>query len=238
MNILIVDIGNTWTKIGVYVSGQLVKVLSSRDEPIIFIQNCLNNYNFNDFYISTVRPVDEISEIIPSGQDDKFILSHTSRLPFRLLYKTPRTLGKDRIAAVAGAWSTNPEKNHLVIDAGTCITYDWINSNGEYLGGNIAPGLNMRLRAMDEFTHQLPLGKKYDPINLWGQSTNEALYNGAAFGIIHEIESYYHKFSNRECELWITGGDGEWISKQIELKHQYNNVLVLKGLYEIYKYNH
>lgn len=237
MSVLIVDIGNTWTKIAVYREGKLIKVRSSRMEPLKFIKIALSEYGTSDFYVSTVRPVEEIREIVPENMENKRILSHHSQLPLEVMYETPETLGRDRIASTVGAYTERPGENHLVIDAGTCITYDWVNSEGKYLGGNIAPGLKMRLKAMDEFTHLLPYGQAYEPLELMGKSTHQALYNGAAWGVLNEIKSYILSTGWEPLNVWITGGDGKWISKNMQEDHRYSSVLLLKGLYEIYRIN-
>ncbi len=237
MTVLIVDIGNTWTKIAVYREDVLKKVCASRMKPLKFIKNKLEEYKTQDFYVSTVRPKSELSDIVPKEIENKRILSHESVLPVELRYETPETLGRDRIAAVVGAWMTDPDRNHFVVDAGTCITYDWLDSSGVYHGGNIAPGLNMRLQAMDEFTHQLPYGESYEPLELMGKTTHQALYNGAAFGVINEVKSYISLTKWDDLKIWLTGGDGRWISNHLDEEHRYSNVLVLKGLYEIYRIN-
>lgn len=146
-------------------------------------------------------------------------LTHLTPLPFSNRYATPNTLGKDRLAAVAGAHALFPQQNCLVLDAGTCLKYDWISESGEYGGGNIAPGLQMRAKAMHHFTAKLPEVTLHIPENFIGVSTEAALQNGAFLGAILEIEGFMRLFKASFDNIrWVlTGGDADFLA--LHLKH-------------------
>lgn len=140
-------------------------------------------------------------------------LTPDTPLPFRNAYQTPQTLGKDRLAAIAGAHALYPGQNALAIDAGTCIKYDLIDAAGVYHGGNIAPGLHMRLRAMHEQTARLPLVDLKMPELFFGTSTQTALQNGALRGAVLEIQGFIQLFARHRASLQVTltGGDAEFL---------------------------
>lgn len=137
-------------------------------------------------------------------------LNHEVRLPFESKYSTPTTLGIDRIALVAAAVSNHPGNNCLIIDAGTCITYDFIDEAGIYHGGGISPGLNMRLNGLADYTARLPKVEFEKEFELIGGSTRESILSGAAGGFKREVEATIDAYKSRYPSLItvITGGDG------------------------------
>jgi type III pantothenate kinase len=179
-------------------------------------------------------------------KEKKILLSHQTSLPFVNLYKTSETLGKDRIAGIAGAWALFPKQASFVIDAGTCVTYDFIDKNGYYHGGNIAPGLMMRYQAMHDYTHALPLvqdnkKEKTDSdfvIPFFGQSTHEALTLGGEMGIVHEIEGYTHDLKSKfgQINIILTGGDAVFFEERLKTKIFVYPDLVLFGLEGILRF--
>lgn len=167
------------------------------------------------------------------------IISSSTRLPFANKYATPETLGTDRLAAVAGGWGRFPGEHVLVIDCGTCITYDIITSGGDYLGGAISPGINMRLRAMHEFTQRLPLPTLEIPNSFIGNSTSSCLLSGAYYGAVNEINQTIARYELDfpGLKTLICGGDAGILEKQLK-----NNIfaapnLVLEGLNQILYFN-
>lgn len=165
-------------------------------------------------------------------------LDHTTPIPVTNMYKTPETLGRDRLAAVIGAY-----KEHntacLVIDAGTCMTYDFVDREGRYHGGNIAPGIHMRIEAMHHFTQKLPSVSMEKNKNLLGKTTEEALQNGAVYGTILEIEAFIERIRKKHSRINIilTGGDAEFLGKNLKRKIFVDQHLVLRGLNEILLHN-
>lgn len=140
---------------------------------------------------------------------DVLELTHTTPLPFLNTYKTPQTLGKDRIAAAAGAYALFPGQDCLVVDCGTCIKYERLSAKGEYLGGNIAPGAAMRIKAMHHFTARLPEVTMEIPPEMIGSDTTTALQNGALLGAVLEIEGFARLFAQNigPLRVILTGGD-------------------------------
>jgi len=174
-------------------------------------------------------------------KDDFFclLLSETTPLPFQNLYRTPQTLGKDRLAVVAGSQALFPGQTCLVVDAGTCITYEILTAEGAYTGGNIAPGLRMRLQAMHTFTAKLPLTEPGETEIRIGYDTRSALMNGAQEGILFEIEGYanYCREQFGAVQVLLTGGDADFLSKKLKSEIFVDQNLVLRGLDQILSYN-
>ena len=191
---LAIDRGNTFTKIAVFDQRKLVK------QAILDVCDTLQLTIFFEKY-----PIKEViySSVVSTNRDlldfferktTLFIdLTNATPIPITLSYDTPLTLGRDRIAALVGAWSLQQHKAALVIDMGTCITYDFMTADGVFLGGNIAPGLAMRLKAMHTFTGQLPEIEVQSPADYLGKSTQQAMLGGAYWGILHEIDGVVGK---------------------------------------------
>ncbi|MEZ5055589.1 MAG: type III pantothenate kinase [Saprospiraceae bacterium] len=236
---LIVDIGNTRSKLALFKGSKLLKKEFVTDLSVDDLIHFTTNQNIGKAIFSNTGNLPIAIKEFANSAFNPIWMSHELGLPIKMDYHTPHTLGKDRIAAVTGAFEKFPGKNCLVIDAGTCITYDWLTKEGRYLGGNIAPGLTMRLRAMHEFTAALPLvepGAVSDPI---GKSTQEALKNGAVWGTFKEIEGYIdwgiEKFE--DLSVVFTGGDTDFFVRNIKREIFADLDLVLTGLNKILKFN-
>ena len=166
-------------------------------------------------------------------------LDHSTKIPIVNKYGTPETLGKDRIAAAVGAWMKYPNENILFIDMGTCITMNFVNNKGWFLGGNISPGINMRFKAMHKFTANLPLAENVLNDEFIADTTVKALQNGAIKGTFREIDSFITETRNKfgEIKVILTGGDAfffeNWTKNMIFVAPN----LVMEGLNEILKYN-
>ena len=157
MKNLVIDIGNSRVKLGYFENGHLVQKWVQEDFKSDHILHWATNHNVSNIILSTVRG-DLPKEALNHFQEAFCFLQLTAStaLPIENKYETPQTLGKERLAAVVGAWAIYPNQHCLVVDAGTCMTMEFINAKGQYLGGNISPGVQMRLRAMHDFTAQLP----------------------------------------------------------------------------------
>jgi len=166
-------------------------------------------------------------------------LSHSLKLPITIDYKTPNTLGKDRIAGAVGAQSLFLKENILIIDAGTCITYDVVEANGTYIGGSISPGMLMRFKSLNNFTHKLPLVPYREFNELTGKTTEESILSGVISGIAFEmhgfINGYLEKYSS--LKIILTGGDAVYFEKTLKNDIFVNSNIVLIGLKEILNYN-
>lgn len=239
---LCVDQGNTRAKIAVFENDTLLyhaiyKVLSESDFDSLFVK-----FPINRCIVSTVTDVNKQLLCALETRVEKFIfLDHNTRLPIENCYQTPETLGKDRIAAIVGANYLIPDKNLLVIDAGTAVTYDFINDKGQYLGGNIAPGLTMRTQALAHFTQKLPLVDISTDKNeqVWGKNTVAAIQKGALLGMIFEINGYIDELNkkNNNNSVFLTGGDVNYFYNRLKSTTFVDIFLVLIGLNRILTYN-
>ena len=186
--------------------------------------------------LSSVSAVDQsVIDVFMQKAAHFMELTAETPVPIRNLYKTPETLGKDRLAAVVGAFSLFPNKDILVIDAGTALTIDFIDSEGNYHGGNISPGLNMRFRALHDYTKKLPLLSQECEYQLIGDTTASAIASGVKNGIIFEVEGYINHFVKKFPQLVtiLTGGDGIFFENKIN-KHIFAEPnLVFFGLEKI-----
>jgi len=178
---------------------------------------------------------DELQKIL-----NKFIvLDHNTPIPIQNDYDTKETLGKDRLAAVVGANFIYPHENVLVIDAGSAITYDIINDKGIYLGGNIAPGIQMRYKALHTFTRRLPLVAPVNNVPDYGRNTEDAIRVGVQLGIVHEIDGTISFFKEKYPNLKVlaTGGDVKYFDNKLKNVIFAVSNLVLVGLNRILHYN-
>lgn len=236
---LIIDIGNTFIKLAVYQNQNLKYVVSKRKVLVGDIKKLNKKYGFKHAVLSTVRLNNPQFVQHLSKNYHLLILSHKTKLPIVNNYGTPMTLGLDRLAGVVGAHLKYPKKKVLLVDMGTCIKYDYIDDNGIYLGGNIAPGLEMRLESMHVMTSKLPRVKRSKKNELLGNSTTKALQNGAVLGIKCEIEGFIKTLTKKKGKIKVilTGGDAEYFGEMIESKIFVIPNLVLSGLNEILLFN-
>ncbi|MBK8043499.1 MAG: type III pantothenate kinase [Haliscomenobacter sp.] len=237
---LVIDIGNTRAKAALFDADRLVSRTSWPEVEIAGLAAFLTNQKVKSVILSSVRrAVDPEIErkLEKTGRLVRF--SHATPVPVQVAYQTPETLGLDRIAAAAGAFARFPDANCLVIDAGTCMTFEFVLSGGRYLGGNISPGLEIRLRAMAEFTASLPLAK-LNEVDQWiGYSTDSALRNGAVLGAVMEIEGYIQRCEKEwgNINAVLTGGDALFLANPLKKKIFVHENLVLEGLNKILNHN-
>jgi type III pantothenate kinase len=236
---LIVDIGNTNTKLAVF-DGKLMLSQSRISElSSIELEKELKEYNFQKAVVSSVKKIPPfISELFFPYIPFVHILSHKSRLPFKIEYDTPETLGPDRIAAVAGAYNLFQDKEVLIIDAGTALTFDFL-SSGIYKGGNISPGLIMRFKALNKYTDKLPLVSPVENFTFPGRNTTDAILAGVITGVMYEINEYIRTFENKQNDfnIILTGGDSEFLKDKINYHITYMPDIVIDGLNYILEYN-
>jgi len=243
---LIIDIGNSRTKLAVCKNDTFIELLQIESDNLNLFQEHINNlttsfYEIKNVIVSIVRKEsDFFSEFLKNKLKEIIFLSEKTKIPIKNLYKTPEKLGKDRLAAVVGANFLFPERDVLVFDAGTALTIDFINKNGEYFGGNISPGLTLRYKALNYFTGNLPLLQA--DINfetLSGDSTNTAIQAGVQNGIIFECRSYIEEYSKKYENLKVifTGGDTNFFANRLKKNIFAEENLVLIGLNKILQYN-
>jgi type III pantothenate kinase len=238
---LIVDIGNTQTKLAVFEGGKMLFRVQVDSENIFKkIKEIQKKFkNISKAIVSSVGKTD-LNDFESLEKDlDLLILDHETPLPFKNLYSTPKTLGIDRIALVCASVEKYPNKNVLIIDAGTCITYDFINANNEYLGGAISPGLRMRYKAMHNQTAKLPLLLPESSNSLIGDATDQAIHSGVYNGIVFEIDGFIEAYrkKNNDLTVILTGGDAKMLSKQLKSSIFANSNFLLEGLNFILQFN-
>lgn len=238
---LVIDIGNTLTKIAIFEVNIIIDKFQVEALTRKLFEDIAKKYAIQAVILSTVKPTldDTTKEVLKEWNKLYIKLSHQTILPIQNHYKTPETLGQDRIAAVMGATHFYPNESCLVIDAGTCVTYDFITAKGEYLGGSISPGINMRYRAMHEFTAALPLLNKQRLNTFVGYNTVTSMQTGVGLGLAFEIQGFIKKYFNNfgQIKVIMTGGDAEYLASQIKNKIFVTPDLVLIGLNKILTYN-
>lgn len=237
---LALDIGNTRTKIGLFEGNTLLEQAIWTDWTLGQLQAFGNRHGVKRVIVSSVAEKDEALMAMLEREYHTMELTHRTALPFENRYRTPETLGKDRLAGVAGALRLYPGKNCLVVDCGTCIKYDVLTSDGVYHGGNIAPGAWMRIQAMHHFTARLPEVEMRMPGDITGFSTETALQNGALRGAALEIEGFVQLFATHYGALKpiLTGGDAAFFKPLLNLKDQVTEPdLTLIGLNHILQHH-
>ena len=236
---LVIDIGNSQTKLAVFNGQEIMHSQVCQDIPPI-LEKLLSRFAIKNAILSNVAHTNEALSKYLAGRTAFFIeLAGHTPLPFENLYLTKETLGKDRIAAAAGALDMFPGENILVIDMGTAITIDIITSLNQFLGGNISPGLRMRYQSLHQNTASLPLLQPEETNELLGRSTSEAIQAGVINGIFFEINEYINQFSLRyhNLKVILTGGDAHYFIKKLKKPIIIESNLILKGLNRILEYN-
>jgi type III pantothenate kinase len=236
---LIVDIGNTSTKLAIYDGGEKLSILRINELSCSELEKEMAVYKIDKAIISSVRKLPPfISDLLAANIPMVQTLSHLTNLPFKIEYDTPETLGTDRIAAVAGAYNLFPGNEILVIDAGTAITFDFL-SVDIYKGGNISPGLTMRFKALNQFTGRLPLVSISENYSSPGENTTDAIRAGVITGITYEINEYIRTFVKKHADykIILTGGDSGYLKDKINHQFAYMPDIVIDGLNYILEHN-
>ncbi|MBN2767213.1 MAG: type III pantothenate kinase [Paludibacteraceae bacterium] len=237
---LCIDQGNTYTKAGVFDGNNLIETFRFDKFTQSELQTINCKYAIGPVIISSVSATGiHLTQLFREHGYVTIELNHTTELPFQSAYKTPETLGKDRIAAVIGAAMLLPKSNILIIDAGTAITFDFIDSKGLYHGGNIAPGIDLRFKALHHFTGKLPLVEAKKEFNFLGYDTLSAILNGVLNGIIFEINGYTDalKIKYPELSVFLTGGSTIYFDGKLKSAIFVEKNLVLIGLNRILLFN-
>ena len=230
----VIDIGNTRAKIGLFTTKSKLKVYSIESEQVF---DFLKSNNVDKLMLSNVGKADTFVEKISSAINQTVFFSINTPMPISTSYKTPQTLGVDRLAACVGA-RKYANGAILVIDAGTCITYDILSKENVHEGGIISPGIKMRLEAMHNFTSNLPL-VSFEEVELVGNTTESCLQSGALNGAIAEMRGIIEQFIKKyeDLSIIIGGGDAIFFDKHLKLNTFVVSNLTLEGLYIIFKYN-
>lgn len=237
---LTVDQGNSFTKIGIFEQDNLIYDSILQDNSNKEFTNLFKKYPIKNSIISSVIDCSpEIINILKQNSKNFIELNSETPIPIKNSYKTPSTLGKDRIAVAVAAHYLKPEVNKLVIDAGTTITYEFITNTGEYLGGNISPGMKMRFKALNHFTKKLPLLNFEENFRFFGNDTKTAINSGVINGISFEIDGYIDRLKEKYPDIFIffTGGDTFFFENTLKNRTFVHKNLLLTGLNRILVYN-
>lgn len=243
---LIIDIGNTQAKVKVF--DKQKKQIESKNftSSAEFTGEALDDIKmqYPEIEKAIVSSVVEVSTAIIERLEYHFpnhyiILDHDTPLPIENCYRTKTTLGFDRLAAAVGANNIFPDSNVLIIDLGTAITFDFVNRENQFVGGNISPGMAMRFKALHYFTHKLPHLKKKETSLLIGESTESAIIAGVQNGIAFEIDAYINIFKQKfgKFNIILTGGDAFFFDKKLKNTIFAEPNLVSIGLNEIVNFN-
>lgn len=237
---LIIDVGNTRVKIAVFNDSELIHNESFIIENFLIKGvEIINYFECVNAIISSVGSVKK-SQIDKLRTKINIIeLNSTTKVPFKNQYATPKTLGVDRIALVSSAVSKFPNKNVLIIDVGTCITYDYVDSKACYFGGAISPGINMRYKSLNKFTNKLPLLEPKYVDKVIGGSTDASIHLGVIHGVINEIEGFIcrYRVKNEDLTVVLTGGDTNFLANRLKNSIFANPNFLLEGLNRILTYN-
>lgn len=236
---LVIDCGNTRTKVALFLDDQLIHVERVDHLTVGLLQTFRDQYSPTFAIISGVVEISQDIRNFLSVSFGLIELDHTTPVPVTNHYRTPETLGKDRLAGVVGARMMFPGCNCLVIDAGTCITFDMMDKDGIYYGGSISPGISMRFRALHNFTGRLPLISQRSYDDLIGTTTEESILSGVFNGVISEFEgvvlAYKHLWP--DIKVIMTGGDMNFFDKRVKCNIFAAPNLVLFGLNKILDFN-
>lgn len=238
---LVIDIGNSKTKLALFRDGRIITSEQVEVLTVSLLDRMQSEYTgITHAILCSVRELDpSIMEYLTGAFPFFLELNKSTPLPIINAYRTPATLGMDRLAAVVGASNIFPGKDVLVIDAGTALTFDLVTSDNRYIGGNISPGLNMRFNALHHYTGSLPLVVEKDDFPVLGETTEAAIVAGVEQGMVLEIDGFIDKIKAiyTDPEVILTGGDSKFFDKKLKNSIFVNQNLVLIGLNEILNFN-
>jgi type III pantothenate kinase len=237
---LVIDIGNTVAKLAVFDGDKVVEVLRGSNHSLDWLSMLCNKYPIKRGIIASVITLSNTIRRQLAGVPFEIIeLNHLTPIPIRNLYKTPETLGMDRLAAVVGANYLSPGRNLLVVDAGTALTYEFIDAEGNYWGGNISPGIYTRFKTLNACCDKLPLIERKGETPEFGFDTETAIRAGVIRGIEFEIIGYITLLQKKYPDLlvFLTGGDKFSFDTNLKSIIFADRFLVLKGLNRILNYN-
>lgn len=234
---LVIDSGNQRAKVGIFNHENLVEKCTFH--AMQELQRFVEGASFENLIVSSVKDDARLIASWAPQARRQFVLGPTLPLPVKNLYETPETLGMDRVAAVCGARHLFPDQDCLVIDAGTCVTYDFIDRSGNYHGGSISPGLQMRFKAVHTFTAKLPLVSATAGVKLIGKSTESCIQSGVINGLFAEIEGIITRYKKDFADLKVIlcGGDAGFFENQMKAPIFASPDLVLVGLNSILIHN-
>ena len=239
MNTLCFDFGNTRLKVALFQNAKLTEVIVIENEDITTIESILNKTDSQKTILSSVINHNPGIETL-LGEKTKFHkLNHLSKLPFTTPVGKPETIGADRLALAAAAVYFFPKQHNLVIGMGSCITYNFINADHEFLGGGISPGMEMRMKSLNQFTAKLPIVKPDGNVPLVGYDTVTNILSGVVLGMAKEMDGFINAYKERygNFNVHLTGGDLVYLAPHLKNQIFADPELIFKGLYAISEVN-
>ena len=246
---LCIDQGNSRTKVALMTDeGKMINHFIYKQFSSAEVERLFELYDITDSIISSVVDIEAATVNTLNRCSQHFVLfDHKTPVPIINKYDTPHTLGQDRLAAAVGAKKLCPQENLLIIDVGSAITYDFVSEEGEYIGGNIAPGLKMRFTMLQRMTKKLPLVEvgENELIPLFGTNTRDAIAAGVIRGMAYEVKGYMRTLKEKmpHFQTFLTGGNAPYVLNNVRTSRNekrelhYEKNLVLIGLNEILVYN-
>ena len=226
-----IDIGNTSSRVAIFNGRKLIhsQLIQKPEDWKAFVEH----HKLSNIAVSNVSKFDRIPKNILDL--DPLIVNWQTPMPVNIEYDTPETLGSDRICAAVGSHTLYPNNHVLCIDIGTCIKFELVKPNGTYSGGNIAPGMSMRFRSLNQGTARLPLVEPRELQADLGRSTEEAIRNGVQLGMICEMDAMIDRLKTLYPNLAVvmTGGDLTHFENALKTPIFAHPLLVLQGLNEI-----
>lgn len=239
MNTLCFDFGNTRLKVGFFKNAKLTEVIVLESDTFDTIESLIKKFEPQKAILSSVINHNPEIENLLASKAKFHKLNYLSKLPFTTPVGKPETIGADRLALSAAAVYFFPKQHNLVIGMGSCITYNFINADHEFLGGGISPGMEMRMRSLNQFTAKLPIVKPDGNVPLIGYDTVTNILSGVVMGMANEVDgfinSYKERFSNFNVHL--TGGDLVYLAPHLKNQIFADPELIFKGLYAISEVN-
>ena len=235
---LIIDVGNTKIKLAIFQGDKLLEKRETYLETFVeVVIDLVKDHAVKKAIISSVGRLNEQQMRAVQNRFPTVVLNHNTALPFKNAYKSPETLGVDRLALVSAFAKAYPKQNGLIIDAGTCITYDFINAEGVYLGGAISPGLRLRYTSLHNLTANLPILETKEVEQWIGDTTESAIHSGVYNGLIQEIDGVIAQYKDKYEPLVVilTGGDAHILSKRLKNSIFAHSNFLLEGLNYILK---
>jgi len=240
--LLAIDVGNTQIKLAVFEHHTLIhkEIIAYNDWQIAVKKNLKKFSKIENIVVASVGKLNKEDFLELNSNVKIYFITKESNFPFQNLYATPNTLGIDRMVLAAGAVLQFPNKKRLVIDAGTCITYDFTDENDNYLGGAISPGIRLRYESLHNYTAKLPLLTKENPDDLIGNSTNQSIHSGVVNGVAMEIDGFINNSfgENDNFIIILTGGDAEFLADRLKNTIFANSNFLLESLNQTFQYNH
>jgi type III pantothenate kinase len=238
--VLTIDVGNTRIKGAVFENNTALEFfIFDKKELEISVKKILKKFEkVTDLVVASVGNVEKEAFLVFNDDVNVCFLTNEDCFPFKNKYATPKTLGIDRIVLASGATLQYPKKNRLIIDAGTCITYDFVDENDNYLGGAISPGLRLRYEALHNYTAKLPLLTFEEPERYIGNSTPESMHSGVVNGFVYEIDGFIDQYKADYLNFIIilTGGDALFLAKRLKNTIFANSNFLLESLNQTFQY--